>query len=145
VGAERCYLHGADGLLRESGRSAGAATTEAKDRRQPMTRTRILMLSVALLVSGAACAEAQVRSFAQPSRRQADRLPKEFLPPAGMCRIWLDNVPANQQPAPTDCTTAIRKKPQNGTVIFGERDPKSKERPRDPRDTSKVKKPDHSG
>lgn len=41
-------------------------------------------------------------------------------PPAGMCRIWLENVPAAQQPAPTDCASAVRNRPENGRVIFGD-------------------------
>jgi hypothetical protein len=45
-------------------------------------------------------------------------IPKEYLPPPGMCRIWVDNVPANRQPAPTDCATAIRNRPPNARVIF---------------------------
>ncbi|HKW09823.1 MAG TPA: hypothetical protein VJO33_05545 [Gemmatimonadaceae bacterium] len=47
-------------------------------------------------------------------------IPAESRPPAGMCRIWLDDVPAGQQPAPTDCATAVKNKPQNGRVIFGD-------------------------
>ena len=45
-------------------------------------------------------------------------IPKAYLPPAGMCRIWVDNVPPARQPAPTDCATAIRNKPPNARVIF---------------------------
>lgn len=37
-----------------------------------------------------------------------------------MCRIWLDNVPAAQQPAPTDCASAVRNRPAKGRVIFGD-------------------------
>jgi hypothetical protein len=37
-----------------------------------------------------------------------------------MCRIWLDGVPAGQQPAPTDCATAVRSRPANGRVLFGD-------------------------
>jgi hypothetical protein len=37
-----------------------------------------------------------------------------------MCRIWLDGVPPGQQPAPTDCATAVRNRPANGRVIFGD-------------------------
>ncbi len=44
-------------------------------------------------------------------------------PPPGMCRIWVDNVPANKQPAPTDCASALKNKPTNGRVIFGEAKP----------------------
>jgi hypothetical protein len=52
--------------------------------------------------------------------KKAPKIPAESRPPAGMCRIWLDDVPAGQQPAPTDCATAIKNKPQNGRVIFGD-------------------------
>lgn len=43
----------------------------------------------------------------------------DHRPPPGMCRIWVDGVPANQQPAPTDCATAVRNRPEHGRVIFG--------------------------
>ena len=43
----------------------------------------------------------------------------DHLPPPGMCRIWVDGVPASQQPAPTDCATAVRNRPEHGRVIFG--------------------------
>lgn len=58
---------------------------------------------------------------AEQDRSDDRRIPRQYMPPPGMCRIWLDNVPPNQQPAPTDCPTAIRKRPANGRVIFGER------------------------
>jgi hypothetical protein len=37
-----------------------------------------------------------------------------------MCRIWLNGVPASRQPAPTDCATALRRRPPNARVIFGD-------------------------
>jgi hypothetical protein len=52
--------------------------------------------------------------------RKPPAIPAEYRPPAGMCRIWLDDVPATQQPAPTDCATAVKNKPQKGRVIFGD-------------------------
>ncbi len=57
---------------------------------------------------------------------KADSIPRQYLPPAGMCRVWIQNVPAAQQPAPTDCPTAIQKKPANGRVIYGEEKGKAK-------------------
>jgi hypothetical protein len=51
-------------------------------------------------------------------------VPPGHLPPAGMCRIWIDGVPAGQQAAPTDCPTAVRNRPANGRVIFGDDNPK---------------------
>jgi hypothetical protein len=49
-----------------------------------------------------------------------DEIPATMRPPAGMCRIWLDDVPAAQQPAPTDCASAVRNRPAKGRVIFGD-------------------------
>jgi hypothetical protein len=40
-----------------------------------------------------------------------------------MCRIWIDGVPPAHQPAPTDCATAIRKRPLNARVVFGSQAP----------------------
>lgn len=47
-------------------------------------------------------------------------VPRGYLPPAGMCRLWVAGVPASQQPAPTDCATAVRNRPGNARVIYGE-------------------------
>ncbi len=52
--------------------------------------------------------------------QEGDDIPKAYRPPPGMCRIWLDKVPAKQQPAPTDCPTAVRNRPPNSRVIFGD-------------------------
>jgi hypothetical protein len=56
-----------------------------------------------------------------PSPKTKITLPPGFAPPNGMCRIWIDNVPADQQPAPTDCATAVKNRPANGRVIFSEK------------------------
>ncbi len=74
--------------------------------------SRILVLSAFTVV----VAEAQATSGSRST--EAD-IPKDYVPPAGMCRIWLDAVPAAQQPAPTECSLAVRQKPPNGTVIYG--------------------------
>jgi hypothetical protein len=47
-------------------------------------------------------------------------IPVAYKPPAGMCRIWVDGVPPDKQPAPTDCSAALKNKPANGRVVFGE-------------------------
>ena len=41
------------------------------------------------------------------------------MPPAGLCRIWIDGVPPGRQPAPTDCATAERTRPNNARVLYG--------------------------
>jgi hypothetical protein len=56
----------------------------------------------------------------QGKTRKSDRIPPGQLPPAGMCRIWIDGVPPGRQPAPTDCQTAVATKPANARVIWGD-------------------------
>ena len=79
---------------------------------------------------------AGAQSFAPRSRQEA--VPQRYRPPAGMCRIWLDSVPANRQPAPTDCASAIRNVPPNARVIFSDSAATNR------RDKGKPKKPDPS-
>jgi hypothetical protein len=87
---------------------------------------RLVGVTIALVAlagvapAGGARAEAQGSAGAASARAKEDSVPREHLPPAGMCRIWLDGVPAAQQPAPTDCAIAVQRKPANGRVIYGE-------------------------
>ena len=62
----------------------------------------------------------------QSQSRREQIVPPSFFPPAGMCRIWINDVPAGQQPAPTDCSSAVRNRPANGRVLFGDDPPKTK-------------------
>ena len=80
--------------------------------------TRGLRSLVRLGMTAALVALASSRADAQSKGNQD--IPSGSRPPAGMCRIWLDNVPAAQQPAPTDCATAVRNRPAKGRVIFGD-------------------------
>jgi hypothetical protein len=63
-------------------------------------------------------------------------VPPAFLPPAGMCRIWLNGVPPGQQPAPTDCASAVRNRPANARVLFGDESPRDKKGKSDKKNTS---------
>jgi len=56
---------------------------------------------------------------AQEARDPQPRVPESFTVPAGLCRLWIDGVPASRQPAPTDCASAIRNRPANAAVVFG--------------------------
>ncbi len=95
---------------------------------------RFAMPAVLGLIVSAGVAEAQrpvpVKPQA-PATQQSQSLreqivPPGFFPPAGMCRIWINGVPAGQQPAPTDCASAVRNRPANGRVLFGDDPPKTK-------------------
>jgi hypothetical protein len=85
------------------------------------------------LIMSAGVAEAQRPVPVNPRAQQSQQtqrgeqiVPPGFYPPAGMCRIWVNGVPAAQQPAPTDCASAVRNRPMNGKVLFGDEPPKSK-------------------
>ncbi len=58
-------------------------------------------------------------------------IPAAYEPPAGMCRVWLRDVPPMQQPAPTDCRTALRTQPVGATVIYGPQPKRSTYTPSD--------------
>lgn len=87
-----------------------------------MTRS-LYVLVLAAMAAGSASLAAQARP--QPQDPKAV-VPRTHLPPPGMCRIWLDNVPPAQQPAPTDCASAARNLPRNGRLIYNDE-------PRNPR------------
>jgi hypothetical protein len=100
---------------------------------KPLPSLLRLALGAALgLVVWAGVAEAQRPVPAKPqvpatqSRSLQQIVPPGFFPPAGMCRIWINGVPAGQQPAPTDCASAVRNRPANGRVLFGDDPPKIK-------------------
>jgi hypothetical protein len=93
--------------------------------------TRFLWIFTVLLLTSVASAqeprdrasrESQPRESqpreSQP-RESQPRVPDAFTPPAGLCRLWIEGVPPSQQPAPTDCASAIRNRPANAAVVFG--------------------------
>jgi len=57
---------------------------------------------------------------AQEKGRESPSVPQSAKPPAGLCQVWLKDVPAGRQPAPTDCATAVRNRPANAQVVFGD-------------------------
>jgi hypothetical protein len=112
---------------------------------------KVLLLAVALVCTPLpTTVEAQVRLPVQPPYRQlgpaksqedSQPIPPAYRPPPGMCRIWLDNVPASQQPASTDCVSAVRNRPNNARVIFGDDYVEKRGRGKD-KDRDKNKKPE---
>jgi hypothetical protein len=107
---------------------------------RPATILAVAGVVASLALPGRGSAQV-VRSFTPPARGndQKNDIPREYKPPRGMCRIWIDGVPARQQPAPTDCPTAVRNKPRNGRVIWGEEASGNDRKDRDPK---KPKKPE---
>ena len=90
-----------------------------------------------LLTTRSAVGEAQKRNE-RPTTQQ------EPTAPQGMCRVWLNGVRADSQPAPTDCVSALRNRPPNARVIFGKQGDQ-RSLPRNPApDTSRRDDPSRS-
>jgi hypothetical protein len=83
------------------------------------------MRKVELIAVLAALAVATPAMAQQGRGRMHTKVPPGHMPPAGMCRIWIDGVPPGQQPAATDCTTAAARVPVNGRIIYGDRTDRS--------------------
>ncbi len=80
-----------------------------------------LILTVGMIAAAAAPVMAQAPASRDSGKKsQVADVPEDARPPRGMCRIWIDAVPAAQQPAATDCATAVKNRPTNGRVIFGD-------------------------
>ena len=71
-----------------------------------MTKVRFVVLAASAVTLSATVAGAQ-------------NVPPGQMPPAGLCRIWIDGVPAGRQPHSTDCATARRNAPANAHVLYG--------------------------
>lgn len=79
----------------------------------------VVAVGTALMVPGLAAQD-------RPPQEQEVVIPASAMPPEGMCRVWLRNVPERQQPAPTDCVTAIRTRPRDGILLLGNPTPNAK-------------------
>jgi hypothetical protein len=105
---------------------------------------------VSILIAWATCGAA-VGAAQSPSAHP--EIPAAYVPPAGMCRVWLRDVPPVQQPAPTDCRSALRTKPVGASVIYGPETKRSSYSPDDwsrpslrpARDDERLRTPFRSG
>lgn len=101
-----------------------------------------------VIATAAPAAPLLAQRASKDSAHKTARIPADSRPPKGMCRIWIEGVPAAQQPAATDCATAVKNRPANGRVLFGDDNPdstkKSDDKPKLPptaRGFTGVKKP----
>jgi len=77
---------------------------------------RTLLFLAALTAIPAAAGAQNSRADQQ---KISESVPIHMMPPAGKCRIWMVGVAPAQQPAPTDCQTALRQRTTNSVVVFG--------------------------
>ncbi len=124
--------------------------TQAPERNGGVCPSMLITLLFLILTAIPARVVAQDTKAAQQQGKATQKdapVPKAYLPPPGMCRVWVDNVPAARQPAPTDCATAIRNRPPNARVVFPARkgnagEPKALVPSRPKADTTKKKPPE---
>ena len=75
-----------------------------------MFRLRFAMLTASALALAISTAGAQgLRTEIPPGQ----------MPPAGLCRVWIDGVPSGRQPRATDCASARAHAPANSRIIYG--------------------------
>jgi len=71
------------------------------------------------MIGAALTALATAAPLGAQGRNGNQGVPPGQMPPAGMCRVWIDGVPPGRQPRATDCATARARVPANGRVIYG--------------------------
>lgn len=96
-----------------------------------LTQVGVILVAGAVVIAPAHAQSTNApRQTQQRTTQPPAEVPGRLRPPPGMCRVWVDNVPARQQPAPTDCARAIRNRPPNGRVIFPDQDRRELSRPK---------------
>lgn len=75
-----------------------------------MKKIAITLIAAGAVFATEASAQVMVRASSVPPGQR---------PPAGMCRVWINGVPAGRQPAVTDCVTARATAPLNSRIIYG--------------------------
>ena len=79
-------------------------------------RVAIALSAAVVTVAAAPSAQAQLR---RTTPTQIGTYPGATNVPAGMCQVWINGLPSNRQPAPTDCGTARANAPSNSRIIYG--------------------------
>lgn len=75
----------------------------------------VIPAAAAALLLGSSLAAAQ-----EKPKEEEIIIPASAMPPEGMCRVWLKDVPERSQPAATDCATAIKSRPRDALLLLGE-------------------------
>lgn len=81
--------------------------------------TSVLMMRHALIPAAVALLVVPATAAAQARSGSRDTVPTAMMPPAGKCRIWITGVAPAQQPAATDCPTALRQRSANSVILYG--------------------------
>lgn len=75
-----------------------------------MRKIALTLIAAGAVLATEASAQVMVRASSVPPGQR---------PPDGMCRVWIEGVPAGRQPGVTDCATARATAPLNSRIIYG--------------------------
>jgi hypothetical protein len=79
----------------------------------------VLLMRPALIPAAVVLLVVPMTTAAQVRPGSRDTVPTSMLPPAGKCRLWITGVAPAQQPAATDCATALRQRSANSVILYG--------------------------
>jgi hypothetical protein len=76
--------------------------------------------AMSLILLGLMAGSSEAQGNGRYGRNQG--VPPGQMPPAGMCRVWYDNLPPGRQPRATSCDQAERlaSRDRNARVIYGD-------------------------
>jgi hypothetical protein len=76
--------------------------------------------ALSLILLGLMAGSSEAQGNGRYGRNQG--VPPGQMPPAGMCRVWYDNLPPGRQPRATSCDQAERlaSRDRNARVIYGD-------------------------
>jgi hypothetical protein len=76
--------------------------------------------ALSLILLGLMAGSSEAQGNGRYGRNQG--VPPGQMPPAGMCRVWYDNLPPGRQPRATSCDQAERlaARDRNARVIYGD-------------------------
>lgn len=99
---------------------------------------RSLIAAAALAATALGATPALAQGHGHGHSRGPSHVPPGQMPPAGMCRVWVDGLPPGQQPRPTSCAYAYSHVPPGGRVLDARSNDRRVYRTNDPRYDSRV-------
>jgi len=86
---------------------------------RPWHGTRALLLALCVSQLGACTAGLYTESVEYMRPEEATFVPRAYLPPAGLCRVWHRDRPAQDQPPPGPCDVLRRQVPDGAVLVYG--------------------------
>lgn len=86
---------------------------------RPRTGAGALLLASCLSLLGACTAGLYTEPVEYVRPEEATFVPRAYLPPPGLCRVWHSGRPAQDQPPPGPCEVLRRQVPAGAVLVYG--------------------------